>query len=68
MNQKSFLYRFVVLSLVYLFFAATILIALSSSGVLPPWAFWTLFGVLVGGYLLLLIINELIVRKKSNKA
>lgn len=68
MNKKSFLYRFMVLSLVYLFFAASVLLALSSSGVLPSWAFWTLFGVLLGGYLLLLLVNELIVRKKQNKA
>jgi protein-S-isoprenylcysteine O-methyltransferase Ste14 len=68
MNKKSFLYRFVVLSLVYLLFAATILIALSSSGVLPSWAFWTLFGVLLGGFIILLVTNEVLIRKKRNKA
>jgi protein-S-isoprenylcysteine O-methyltransferase Ste14 len=68
MNKKSFLYRFVVLSLVYLLFAATILIALSSSGVLPSWAFWTLFGVLLGGFVILLVVNEVLIRKKRNKA
>lgn len=67
MKKGSFLYRFVVITIVYAFFVSALLVPLASVGALPTWAFWTLFGVFVGLYFLLIGINEIVVAKRKHE-
>jgi hypothetical protein len=66
--KKTFLYRFLVLLVVYVFLGAVILGSLASSGQLPSWELWTLLGVFLGAFGLTVLINELVIRQKKQKA
>lgn len=65
--KKSFLYRFVVILIVYVFLGAVILGSLASAGQLPSWELWTFLGVFIGAFALTVGINEYVIyRKKKN--
>jgi|LAHS01.1.fsa_nt_gb hypothetical protein len=65
MKKDSFFYRFLIFTIVYVFAAATLLLSFSNSGALPSWGLYTVIGVLIGGYFLALLINEIVVHKRK---
>jgi len=65
--KKSFLHRFLVLLLVYLLCWAIILSFLSSVKDVPFAILWSVFGAGIALFFLILIINEIVIRKKQKK-
>lgn len=63
--KKSFIYRLLVLFIAYSLFAVAILGSIAT--VVETWLFWTIFGVVIGLFVIL-VIGEEIVRflKKKN--
>jgi len=59
MNKHGFLYRFVVILLVWALFASVILLSFASVGAMESWAYGTIFGVLGGIFVLVEAGNEL---------
>ncbi len=66
MNKHGFLYRFIVILLVWALFASVVLISFAAAGQMEAWAYWTLFGALGGILVLVEAGNELFIalRKK----
>lgn len=63
--KKSFIYRLLVLFIAYSLFAVAILGSIAT--VVETWLFWTIFGVVIGLFVIL-VIGEEVVRflKKKN--
>lgn len=67
MKRDSFIYRFVVLFIVYLFLVSGLVISLSSMGELHPALFWSLAGGSLLLFIIVVVVNEIIIRKKKKK-
>jgi hypothetical protein len=61
LKNKPFLYRFLILFLVFTLLGAAVLAPLASSGTLKsPWIYIVL-GIYLGSFVLLIVINEIVI-------
>ena len=65
MKKNSFAYRFVMLLVIYLFLISVLLVSLASIGTVDPVVFWIVSGVSIGLFIVIVIANELMIRKKN---
>lgn len=67
MKRDSFAYRFCVLLVVYLFSVSVLLASLASVGEVPSLVLWIVGGSSVVLFAGVVIVNEIIIRKKKRK-
>ena len=65
--KKTFWYRLLVLFIAYALFAVVVLSSIS--GVVETWLFWLIFGIVIGGFVVLVTAEELVryFKGKRNK-
>lgn len=69
LNRHSFLYRFIGITLAFSVLGLSILLPIASSKDLPKVVFYSVLGVYLGLYVLVIVLNEVYVywRKKNGK-
>ena len=65
MKKDSFVYRFFVLLIAFVLLAATVLLPLVAAKDVEPFVFWIVGGVLLLIFIAVVVVNEIIVRKKE---
>ena len=65
--KKTFWYRLLVLFIAYALFAVVVLSSIS--GTVETWLFWLIFGIVIGGFVVLVTVEELVryFKGKRNK-
>ncbi|MCQ2772173.1 MAG: hypothetical protein MJ238_02705 [Bacilli bacterium] len=63
--KKTFWYRLLVLFIAYALFAVVVLSSIS--GVVETWLFWLIFGIVIGGFVVLVTTEELVRYFKGKK-
>lgn len=56
--RKTFIYRLFVLFIAYALFAVVVLSSIAS--VVETWLFWLIFGIVIGGFVTLVVVEELV--------